>query len=43
MEKLSLKSEVKILWKYKKDDSDMQAAGVRYSKLLNVKFEIQEV
>jgi len=43
LDKLSQKSEVVVLWKYKKDDSDMQAAGQRYSKMLSVKFVLQEV
>ena len=42
LDKLSQKSDVTIFWKYKKEDSDMQAAGLRYSKLLNVKFLLQE-
>ena len=43
LDKLSQKTSVTILWKFKKDDSDMQSAGNRYAKLLNVKFLVQEV
>jgi hypothetical protein len=43
LDKLSQKCDVTIFWKFKKDDSDMQAAGLRYAKLLNVKFLVQEI
>lgn len=43
LDKLSLKCDVTVLWKYRKEDTDMQAAGLRYAKLLNVKFLVQEV
>jgi hypothetical protein len=42
LEKLSKKSDVKIIWKFKKEDTDMQASGSRYAKLLNVPFQLQE-
>lgn len=43
LEKMTAKSDVTIRWRYKKDDSDMQSSGSRYSKLLNVKFELEEI
>lgn len=42
LEKLSKKSEVKIIWRFKKEDTDMQASGNRYAKLLNVPFQLEE-
>jgi len=39
LEKLSQKSEVTILWKYAKNDSDMQSTGLRYSKSLSLNFQ----
>lgn len=42
LEKLSKKSEVKIIWRFKKEDTDMQASGSRYAKLLNVPFQLEE-
>lgn len=43
LEKLSEKIDVIVIWKYKKDDVDMMSSGLRFSKLLNMEFEIQEV
>ncbi|MBK8805538.1 MAG: DUF1987 domain-containing protein [Bacteroidales bacterium] len=43
LEKLSKKTKVLIIWRYKAEDTDMQSSGVRYSKLLDVEFELQEV
>ncbi len=40
LEKLSEKSKVKIVWKYRNGDVDMYNAGLRYQKMLNVDFEI---
>lgn len=42
LEHLSNKSNVLIKWFYKKGDLDMMSSGLRYSKLLNVKFDIEE-
>lgn len=42
LEKLNEKVDVLITWKYKKDDVDMMSSGLRFSKLLNVEFQIQE-
>lgn len=43
LEKLSQKIKVKIIWHYKKDDTDMFSSGKRYSKLLKVEFELKEI
>jgi len=43
LEKLSEKIDVQIIWKYRKDDVDMMSSGLRFSKLLNMEFEIREV
>lgn len=43
LEKLSKSSDVSISWQFKKDDNDMMAAGERYSKLLNMKFDLVSV
>lgn len=43
LEKLSQKTDVTIIWKHKTEDSDMQASCTRYSKLLNVKFQIEPI
>ncbi len=43
LEKLSEKIDVTVVWKYKKDDVDIMSSGLRFSKLLNMEFEIQEV
>lgn len=43
LEKLSEKSNVNIIWKYKSADVDMHNAGLRYQKMLRVNFEIQKV
>jgi len=43
LEKLSQQIKVKIIWNYKKDDTDMLSSGKRYSKLLKVDFELIEV
>ncbi len=40
LEKLSEKTGVKIVWKYRNGDVDMYNAGMRYQKILNVNFEI---
>ncbi|HBF87203.1 MAG TPA: nuclear pore complex subunit [Bacteroidales bacterium] len=42
LEKLSHDSEVLIKWFYNKDDRDIHSSGTRYSKLINVKFELIE-
>lgn len=43
LEKLSEKINVKIIWNYKKDDTDMLSSGKRYSKLLKVDFDLVEI
>jgi|ERR1035437_4602210 hypothetical protein len=43
LEKLSHKSEVVILWKYAKNDADMHATGLRYSKSLSLNFQFLPV
>lgn len=43
LEKMTAKSDVTIRWRYRKEDTDMQSSGARYSKLLNVKFELEEI
>ncbi len=43
LEKLSEKTFVQIIWKYKKSDPDMMASGMRFSKLLSLEFELREV
>ena len=43
LEKLSRKSNVTVLWKYGRNDSDMLATGVRYSKSLSLNFQFVPV
>ena len=43
LEKLSHKSEVIIVWKYAKNDADMYATGLRYSKSLSLNFQFLPV
>ena len=43
LEKLNEKVFVQVVWKYKKDDNDMMSSGVRFSKLLNIEFELRAV
>lgn len=43
LEKLSKKTKVTIIWKYREEDTDMQSSGLRYSKLLDVEFELEEI
>lgn len=43
LEKLSKTNDVSICWQYKTDDNDMMAAGERYSKLLNMQFNLVAV
>lgn len=41
LQELTNRSKVKVTWSYHKDDADMQAAGDRYSKLVQgVEFEL---
>lgn len=42
LEKLNQTKEVIINWHYNKDDTDMHASGVRFSKLINIPFEFTE-
>lgn len=43
LEKLSETVFVQVIWKYKKNDVDMMASGMRFSKLLSLEFELREV
>ena len=43
LEKINENVFVQVIWKYKKEDSDMMASGLRFSKLLNLEFELREV
>ena len=43
LEELSKKNEVIISWHYNKEDSDMLSSGERYSKLLQLKFNMVEI
>ncbi len=43
LEELSKEKEVVIKWYYLKDDTDMHATGVRFSKLLKMPFEFVEM
>lgn len=43
LEKINENVFVQVIWKYKKEDSDMMASGMRFSKLLNLEFELREV
>ncbi len=43
LQEISQKSKVLIRWHYLKDDTDMHASGVRFSKLLKIPFEFYEM
>jgi hypothetical protein len=43
LQELATKSDVLIRWHYLKDDTDMHASGVRFSKLLKIPFEFIEM
>lgn len=40
LEEISSSSKVIINWYYKKEDVDMYAIGLKYSKLVNIKFNL---
>lgn len=42
LEKLNDKIFVQVIWKCRKDDVDMASSGMRFSKLLNLEFEVRE-
>ena len=42
LEQISKKNPVTVLWCYDKGDQDMLASGERYSRLTELKFEMQE-
>ncbi|MBO4778835.1 MAG: DUF1987 domain-containing protein [Bacteroidales bacterium] len=42
LEKINEKVFVQVIWKCKKDDVDMASSGMRFSKLLNLEFEVRE-
>ena len=43
LEKISHDVSLEVIWKYRKEDADMMSSGLRYSKLLDVEFSIQEI
>ncbi len=43
LQKLAENNNVLIKWYYSSSDSDMHSSGVRYSKLVKVKFEFIEI
>lgn len=42
LEKLSERSNVKVLWIFKPGDKDMEAAGNRYKALININMDVKE-
>ncbi len=42
LEEISNSGKVIVNWYYKKEDVDMYAIGLKYSKLVNIKFNILE-
>jgi len=42
LQNLAKNNDVLVRWHYNKDDLDMKASGVRYSKLVKVDFELIE-
>ena len=42
LEKLSETSNVDVKWYYQKEDTDMYASGLKYSKLIDLPFELIE-
>jgi hypothetical protein len=42
LEKINERVFVQVIWKCKKDDVDMASSGMRFSKLLNLEFEVRE-
>lgn len=43
LQELAQSHNVLIRWHYLKDDTDMQASGIRFSKLLKISFEFIEM
>lgn len=43
LEKISHDVTLEIIWRYRKEDVDMMSSGLRYSKLLDVEFSLQEI
>lgn len=43
LQELAQTNDVLIRWHYLKDDTDMHASGVRFSKLLKIPFEFIEI
>ena len=43
LQKLAENNNVLIKWYYSANDSDMHSSGIRYSKLVKVKFEFIEI
>ena len=39
LEEISKKSEVLVKWFYAENDRDIHSSGIRYSKLINIKFD----
>lgn len=42
LEEISNSSKIIVNWYYKKEDVDMYAIGLKYSKLVNIKFVLTE-
>ena len=43
LEKLNENVFTQVIWKYHSDDTDMMESGLRFSKLLDIEFELREV
>lgn len=43
LEKLNENVFVQVIWKYHTGDTDMMESGMRFSKLLDIEFELREV
>lgn len=43
LERLSENIDVLVVWQYKSDDVDMMSSGLRFSKLLNIEFQLKEI
>ena len=42
-EKLKEKTDISVKWYYNEEDTDMQSSGARYSKLIDIPFELLEI
>ncbi|MCX7954423.1 MAG: DUF1987 domain-containing protein [Bacteroidales bacterium] len=43
LQEISKIAKVNVCWYFAKDDTDMYASGLRFSKLLNIPFEFHEM